>query len=714
MIMTKILDRVAESIDILMVDDELSFLGVAKELLEMHGPFEVDTASSVEEAFEKLKKKTYGAIVSDCCMPVKDGPAFLRELRQSGNDIPFIFFSGRDNSEIISRSPDLPADDYVSKNGDPEIVYTRLARCIIHVLESKENWGDAQKLFADWSTSESSDEEKSESSLGVEFMKLSSKVEGVYSSNDGAPEFSKKPQRSSSPIEAVNAGDHEKKLSPYESGAKELLQGMSNNIAERKKAENALRESQERYRNLVEAVKDWIWEVDSEGIYTYSSPKISEILGYAPKEILGRKFTDLISSDYLQKFKETFDELMRDRRPMASIEKTMVHKNGDILVFETNAVPFFDLDGTFMGYRGVDRDVTERTKAEKAIKVSQEKFEGLFRGNPEATCFLDADYKVLDINPRFKELFKYSLEEARGKEINELIVPDDKTDEMKAFTQKMKEGRLEWLDTTRRTRDGTTIPVSISTAPMVVGDELIGYTVVYKDISSLKNAEEKMKFLNEKLRVVGALTRHDVRNKLTILTGYSYTLKTRLNDNPEAQRRMKEIENSTQQIMHILEFASNYEKLGVKEPSYTNVESDLNDAFSLFSQVTGIRMINECKGLTVLADAMLREVFYNLIENSLKYGERTSMIRVRFEQDANQAKIIYEDDGVGISNEVRGNLFKEGFGRNTGYGLYLIKKICESYGWSIQETGEEGKRAQFTMTVPEIAKDSGKRLYTVD
>jgi signal transduction histidine kinase len=130
----------------------------------------------------------------------------------------------------------------------------------------------------------------------------------------------------------------------------------------------------------------------------------------------------------------------------------------------------------------------------------------------------------------------------------------------------------------------------------------------------------------------------------------------------------------------------------------------------LFSDLKGIRLVNECQGLVVLADSLLRQLFYNLIDNTLKYGEKTSVIKVHYEEEKDQLKLVYEDDGVGIPDEVRTNLFQEGYGKGTGYGLYLIQRICEAYGWKIQETGSSGEGARFTMTLPKKGED-GKECY---
>jgi len=126
---------------------------------------------------------------------------------------------------------------------------------------------------------------------------------------------------------------------------------------------------------------------------------------------------------------------------------------------------------------------------------------------------------------------------------------------------------------------------------------------------------------------------------------------------------------------------------------------------SLFPDLKGVKVVNECRGLTVLADSLLRQLLYNLVDNSLKYGEKIRQIKIHYNTlNADQLELVYEDDGVGVPDNMRSNLFKEGFtsGKGTGYGLFMIKRICEVYGWTIRETGKQGKGAQFTMLIPRI------------
>ena len=124
-------------IRVLHVDDETSLLKIAKQCLEMEGSFQVDTVSSADQALERIKAESYDAIVSDYQMPEKDGLEFLKELRDSGNNIPFIIFTGKGREEVAIKAWSLGADHYVNKSGDPETVYYELAHCLRSAVERR-------------------------------------------------------------------------------------------------------------------------------------------------------------------------------------------------------------------------------------------------------------------------------------------------------------------------------------------------------------------------------------------------------------------------------------------------------------------------------------------------------------------------------------------------------------------------------------------------
>jgi signal transduction histidine kinase len=242
----------------------------------------------------------------------------------------------------------------------------------------------------------------------------------------------------------------------------------------------------------------------------------------------------------------------------------------------------------------------------------------------------------------------------------------------------------------------------------------------YKDISEAKATEAAMKEMmqklattNEKLSVVGGLTRHDVRNKLSVVTGNAYLLAKKVQNDPVALEYLKDMNSACKQIQDIFDFARNYEMLGTEDLKNIDVAETIEKAVLLFPDMKKIKVSNGCKHLTVLADSLLIRLFYNLIDNSLKYGEKITHIRVYYEKpDKGKMKLIYEDDGNGIAAKEKPNLFKEGQGRGTGYGLYLIKKMMEVYGWTIKETGQPGIGAQFTITIPKTSLD-GREAYHI-
>ena len=113
--------------------------GSFKTILVMENNFEIDNASSVDEAFKKMEQQTYDAIVSDYEMPQKNGLEFLKELREQKNEIPFIFFTGKGREEVAVKALNLGADRYINKNGSPETVYCELADAINKTVERKKS-----------------------------------------------------------------------------------------------------------------------------------------------------------------------------------------------------------------------------------------------------------------------------------------------------------------------------------------------------------------------------------------------------------------------------------------------------------------------------------------------------------------------------------------------------------------------------------------------
>jgi signal transduction histidine kinase len=237
------------------------------------------------------------------------------------------------------------------------------------------------------------------------------------------------------------------------------------------------------------------------------------------------------------------------------------------------------------------------------------------------------------------------------------------------------------------------------------------------DINERKVSEKKMEQMmkkllmtNEKLGVVSKLTRHDARNKLSVITNNVFLAKKQLPKNHDSLEYLDAIESVSGQMANIFDFARIYEKLGTEELSYVDAKKSINEAVSLISCSDDVDFVVGCDRLVVMADSLLRQIFYNLVDNSLKHGKNVTQIRFRYKEGKNNLKLIYDDNGCGIPKDEKEHIFEEGYGKGTGYGLYLIKKTCDAYGWRINETGISGKGAKFTFTIPRKDKN-GKTCY---
>ena len=192
------------------------------------------------------------------------------------------------------------------------------------------------------------------------------------------------------------------------------LEGSFIDITERKQAEDVLRKSEERFRQIVESAGDWIWETDANGLYTYASPVVEKMLGYKPEEIVGKRyFYDFFAPEVKEELKKAAFEAFTRKESFKNFPNPNVHKNGNIVFLETSGVPVFDVRGNLLGYRGADTDITERKRAEEALKQSEQKLRSVIYGSPIPTFVIGNDHKVI--------LWNRALEKCTGLKAEEII-----------------------------------------------------------------------------------------------------------------------------------------------------------------------------------------------------------------------------------------------------------------------------------------------------
>lgn len=145
--------------------------------------------------------------------------------------------------------------------------------------------------------------------------------------------------------------------------------GIARDVTQARAVAESLRQSEEHYRALAETTFDWIWQIDAEARYTFVSPRVTQLLGYSPEEVLGKAPFELMPAEESERVGALYEEFARSRAPFAALENVNRHKDGHLVVLESSGVPFFDADGDFRGYRGMDRDITARKEAERRSSI---------------------------------------------------------------------------------------------------------------------------------------------------------------------------------------------------------------------------------------------------------------------------------------------------------------------------------------------------------
>lgn len=384
------------------------------------------------------------------------------------------------------------------------------------------------------------------------------------------------------------------------------------------------------------------------------------------------------------------------------------------------------------GEEYIIENMVDLTKIKRETEKPQGKsrdYTILFSENPQAIVICDKSFGVIEVNPRFAALFGCSAEAVKGQDAINMFTPRNHMSENSWIKQQLLAGHVA-CQTKRQGPGRPEVSVLLHGSATVIDGNVIGYVLVFQDnTESMAVREElnilieeqnlslgKTRLLNEQLNVTSGLTRHDIRNKLTALTFKAYLAKKRSKENLEMLSYLTDIEAIGNNIARLLEFAKTYELLGTQEQIEVNVGKIVADAVSLFIDLKGVTIINECEDIEVNANSLLLELFHNMIDNSLKYGPpKISEIRVfaRVNHEGS-TELVYEDNGNGIDPKIKNRLFEKGVTtKGTGYGLWLIRRICEMYGWTVNETGQYGYGVSFVMTIPnDLSNTKVMQLHT--
>ncbi|MGA9085651.1 MAG: PAS domain S-box protein [Methanoregula sp.] len=480
-------------------------------------------------------------------------------------------------------------------------------------------------------------------------------------------------------------------------GGKPYVLSSVADITEGKKAEEALRESEERFRTILNSMQSGIVIIDS---HTHRildvNPKALEMIGEMKESVVGA-----VCHNFICPAESGKCPVMDLGQAIDSSERILLTSRGQKIPILKSVIK------TMLGGREVlvesFFDVTERKKAEEALRESEEKFRTVVENTLDGILIVSMTGEILFGNRALANIFDAEGKSHRSGTTNVMkyIAPESRSQVLSDFSQ-VAQGIDSYPMTYRAiTATGRRIWVECI-GKRILFQNLPAILISMKDISSRKHMEEAILRANKKLNLLSGITRHDINNQLQVLNGYIDLLHMTVPD-PSFEDHFSHIMEASSRITTMIRFTKEYEEIGVHAALWQDLHALMNSAVkgATLGQVT---LKNDLPASTeVFADPLIVKVFFNLIDNALRHGNRTTTIRFSFEAGNGHGIIVCEDDGSGVPEENKEKIFTRGFGKNTGLGLAISREILDITGITIRETGEPGRGARFEIVVPEEA-----------
>lgn len=479
---------------------------------------------------------------------------------------------------------------------------------------------------------------------------------------------------------------------------RDYILAIERDITDRKHAEEARRESEERYRLLVENIPFGITLMDADHRIIMSNAAQGRMFRTDPGVWPGR---------YCYREFEKRDSVCPHcpgTRAMATgasfdVETEGVRDDGTRFNARIHAIPMPDPEGRINGFMEMVEDITDRKRAEDALRESEEKYRAIVENMEDMFYRTDPEGRIVMVSPSAAIFAGFQAPpEMIGVNIWQFY--PDPADRDLFLAELEKTGSVRGYPLQFRREDGTHRAVTASSHFYYdSAGERAGVEGVLHDVTELQEAGRALQEANRKLALLTSITRHDINNQLFTLGGFLDLLQSKVSD-PDLDPYFFRITTATGRIAAMIRFTREYDALGVKAPAWQEAWLLVNEAADE-AAVPNVRIINEIpRGAEIYADPLIGKVFFNLVDNAVRHAGKITMIRFRVQESDDGATIFCEDDGNGIAAEEKQKIFDRGFGKNTGLGLFLSREILAITGITITETGEPGKGARFEIAVP--------------
>jgi PAS domain S-box-containing protein len=327
---------------------------------------------------------------------------------------------------------------------------------------------------------------------------------------------------------------------------------------------------------------------------------------------------------------------------------------------------------------------------------------------PNLVVVYDLDRKIRYVNPAVTALLGYSVEEVVGTDIMTYVDPHQHAEIATAIQERFSSYREKSLEIDLIAKGGEHLTV-ISKGAFLYFHNQPAILVLLADITDRKRAEDAALRVNQKLNILSQLTRQDLTNQIFVLNSYLGLAKLQLAGQDRLIEIVQKGEQAIRLIHEIVEYSKDYQDMGAKPPKWQNVKMAMLFGLSHIS-IGKIQHSLETENLKIFADPLLEKLCQRLFENSVTHGNRVTRIRVWHTVTPDGVTIFFEDDGIGIPQEKKDQIFLRGEGtRISMRSLIFVREILDITGITIHETGEPGRGARFEIAVPK----GGYRLADV-
>ncbi|MFM8912868.1 MAG: PAS domain S-box protein [Flammeovirgaceae bacterium] len=493
--------------------------------------------------------------------------------------------------------------------------------------------------------------------------------------------------------------------------------GVLSDITARKQAEQNANDVEQRaqaaelkYGLLLESLPLGVG-IHQNGVLVYANSQAAKIMrANTAAELIGKPVLEMVHPDYRPLVLERIKNLMNGvGAPVA--EEKFIRLDGVEITVETYAVPF-----QFNGKPAVQivvKDITEQQLTKQAIRKTETLFSQLFHNSPFGNVMLDEHGKVVLVNGGFERMFGYAQFELQGKELNQFIVPDNLTAEGNDLDSLISAKQIVRIDTSRKRKDGSVMPVMVYGVPIQLENRTIGIFGSYVDVTEQKRTEEELKIRNAELDNFVYKVSHDLRAPLSSVLGLVNLARLEGNNDNLGDyvkiigQKIKQLDGF---ISDVLSHSKNL-KLDLKIEAI-DFKQLIDHTFTNLSYLKGVdemKKSTQIEGSPFHSDPWrLGEIFRNLISNAIKYRDETKpdpSISINIHSTAQQVSILFSDNGIGIDDTNLPKIFEMFYRAShqsdgSGLGLYIVKNAVDKLGGTITVSSHAGEGTSFELKLP--------------